>query len=222
MTRDDETRLLALAAHELRGPSAVLAGYLKLLAREAEALPERAKTLIGNALGASAKLHALVDELTDVVRVASGERTPALRPLPLEVLAADVVAHAAARPGAPAVTIGALPNVMLPVDREPIAGALAALAWAAARPSGDATAVTLTGVVESGARPRVTLTLVGGEAEVSSTPGVVDDTRGGMGFALPLARLVIEAHGGTLHECATTGAGPAFVVTLATGAPADE
>jgi two-component system, OmpR family, sensor kinase len=216
MTDDRVARLLALVSHEFRGPAVVMGGYLKLLAREAETLAERPRALAGKALGAHGALHALLEELAELVRLTSGDRALERRPVPLATLAEEVAAQASGRPGRPAVSVGTLPNIVLNVDRQAFVSALASLGWAAARPLGEEATVRLTGVLGEAAPPALRLFVFGGDLPPEGAPAPLDDTRGGMGLALPLARAIVEAHGGTVEERPATGAGPAFVVTVGT------
>lgn len=214
MAASDEFRTIALLSHELRAPMGVLSGYLKLLAREA-ALSERQQTLVRNALAAGDKLHALLADLRELLEIEAGELRLERRPVPLQTLAADLAAAAPSWPEAPSLEVGPLPNVVLQVDRTRLVAALAALVRAAARPQGQGALVHLSGTLDD--RAAVRLSVSSGEratAEVPETP--LDESRGGLGLALPLARAIVGAHGGVIAEQAPAMGALTFAVVLAT------
>jgi two-component system, OmpR family, sensor histidine kinase VanS len=214
MAEGDDPRLLALLSHELRGPSGVLLGYLKLLERD-PGLSERQRALVLNALKAGGKLQDLLGELGDLLQFDSGTFRPERRAVPLQALIDDVMRASAAWPETPAVHVGSLPNVVLHLDRTRMTAALAAIVRAAARPSGPNATVPLHGTLDETAGVR--LTIGGGDAAAEGTATVrLDESRGGLGLALPLARAVLAAHGATIHEQASTAGMPRFTVVLTT------
>lgn len=214
-TGDSESRLLALISHEMRAPVGVLFGYLKLLARE-PGLSERHQALVQNALNAGDKLHGLLGELRELLQLEAGDRRLEQRAIPLRTLVTDVVTASAAWPEAPTLVVGALPNVVLQVDRPRLTAALAALARAAARPLGQGATISLHGTLEDA--PWVRLTIGRDVAAGDVTPAApLDESRGGLGLAIPIARATVTAHGGTITEPAAATGAVAFTVRLVTG-----
>lgn len=217
MADGDDARLMALVSHELRAPAGVLAGYLKLLARETGHASERQQTLVRNALTASDKLHGLLDELRELLRLRAGEPRLERRAVPLQALVADAIAACGASAEAPGVVCGPMPNVVLQVDRPRLAAALAALARVVARPLGRGAIVHLHGTLDGTTRPHVRLIVATHAGAGDTTPGTpLDESRGGLGLALPLAQAVIAAHGGSVAEQTSTAGTPVIVVALAT------
>ncbi len=214
MAAGDDFRTLALLSHELRAPMGVLSGYLKLLAREA-ALSDRQQTLVRNALAAGDKLHFLLADLRDLLEIDAGELRPERRPVPLQTLAADLAAATESLPEAPSLDVGPLPNVVLQVDRIRIVAALAALIRAAARPQGPSALVHLSGTL--GDAPAVRLMVSSGGRATNPVPETpLDESRAGLGLALPLARAVVGAHGGIITEQSQAMGAVTFAVVLAT------
>jgi signal transduction histidine kinase len=213
---DGESRLLALISHEMRAPLGVLSGYLKLLGRE-PGLSERHQTLVQNALNAGEKLHGLLGELRELLQLEAGDLRLERRAIPLQTLVTDVVTASAAWPEAPTLVVGPLPNVVLQVDRPRMTAALAALARAAARPFGHGATISCHGTLEDA--PRVRLTIGRDDAAGDVTPAApLDESRGGLGLAIPLARAIVTAHGGTITEQVAPPGAPTFTIVLATTA----
>ncbi|MDP1570206.1 MAG: HAMP domain-containing sensor histidine kinase [Vicinamibacterales bacterium] len=215
MTTEDEARLLALLSHELRAPAGVVSGYLKLLAREA-GLTERQQTLVQQAMGASEKLHGVLADLRDLLRCHEGALPLERRAVPLEQLAAEVAAAAATGPEAPSPRVGTLPNVVLQVDRARLTAALSAIVRAAGRPLGAAAVVHLTGTLDE--TPAVRLLIAPDGAGQDDAPvAALDESRGGQGLTLPLARAIIHAHAGTVTEQPQQAGAARFTVVLPQG-----
>jgi len=213
----DDTRL-ALLSHELRAPAGVIAGYLKLLARE-PALTERQQTIIASALAAGDKIHTLLQELIDLLQLEAGELKCERRPVPLQVLVADLAVAAAAWPETPSLHLGAVPNVVLQADRPRLTAALSALARAAARPLGQAATVRINGALDESAGLRLVLSSAEDLPDVPPVP--LDESRSGLGLALPLACAVVSAHGGAVTEQRTPTGAVAFTVVLPPPTPGD-
>src|SRR5690242_14138451 len=66
-------RLISLAVHEVRTPLGIVAGYLRMLARDAESpLNERHQRLIEHAEKSCERIAAIISELSDVGKLDSG------------------------------------------------------------------------------------------------------------------------------------------------------
>lgn len=196
MADDQTVQRLALLAHELQAPAGVLAGCLKLLADDPD-LPARPREILALAQTAHARLHALLEDLRELLRLETGQLRLARRAVPLAALAADAVARAAAR-GYPGVAAGAMPDVILHIDGDRVAAALAALIEGAAHPDAGGAALLIEGALDTGDTVRLTIGPPG--AACASEPVPLDLTRGGLGLSQPLAVAVVEAHGGIVRE----------------------
>jgi K+-sensing histidine kinase KdpD len=222
MAQLDEARdrLLTLAVHELRTPLNVAAGYLKmLLDPRAGTLADRQAQLAAKAGESLDGLTRLLADLSDIARLDAGETAVATSRRDLAAIAASVVAgfvppQDSLVRAAIQTEPGAYP---VDVDVERLARALRGCLTALARevPTGSTLVASLTG---PGSRAAVlTLAHEGLLPSLDTTAsawGPADEWRGGLGLELPLARRVIERHGGRLLSPAGPDHRPAFMILL--------
>jgi signal transduction histidine kinase len=200
---DSYPQLLSLAVHELRTPASVVGGYLRMLQRDTDScLNERQRKMIEEAEKSCARLVQLVGELSDVSKLDAGLVTIAQQPLDVFDLVEDVAngvheesdrdvrlevrghSSGASITGDTDRLRTAFHSIFRAILREqPTAGVV--VAERRLETSGDVTSAVIV-VAESG---RV-------HAAYSAPAGPFDEKRGGLGLALPIARRVIEAHGG--------------------------
>ena len=197
--------LLSLAVHELRTPASVVGGYLRMLQKDQNpAMSERQLHMIDEAEKSCARLVAIVAELSEIGKLDSGVVRFAQRPFDLFSLLGEL---------AELVHEGGDRNVHLkvvgPPDGAPMSGDPARLQTAfqaifraiLREKAGPGTVIV--------DRRRVTrdgqltaVVVVADESDVQavygSSPAVFDEQRGGLGVTLPLARRVIEGHGGRI------------------------
>ena len=198
-------RLLSLAVHEFRTPASVVGGYLRMLQRDAESpLTERQRKMVEEAERSCARLVALIAELSEVAKMEAGLVTLEEQPLDLFSLIEEVAngVHEAEdrevrlevrglAAGAPisgdAGRLGtAFHSIFRAILREQPARCTVIADRRLDTVDGAASAVIV--VAESKAVQTV----------YGSTAGPFNDHRGGLGLALPIARRVIESHGGHL------------------------
>ncbi len=203
ITSDPVTaRLLSLGVHELRTPVTVAAGYIRMLLKEqAGPLSERQRKLLDEAEKSCGKLAALVADMSELAKLDAGEIAFARQSVVLAPLLSEV---------AGSMHEGSDRDVTLAVDDVPITlmitgdsarlrSALAALVHATLRERGEPGVVRLR---LQAAGSGITLG-VGDDQSVRQVIEAPQDTafdewRGGVGFSLPIARRVIEAHGGRI------------------------
>lgn len=199
-------RAMSLAVHELRTPVTVVAGYLRMLLREqAGPLTDKQKRMLEEADRSCGRLGSLVSEMSEFGKLESRELALARQEFDVaEVitqLATDM--HEGSDRGVRLETRCAGP-LTVSGDRARLSAALSALMYSALRERGEPGTV----IVECGRQegsPSWAIVAIGDEATVSAlartTPDAAapfDEWRGGLGLALPVARRVIEAHGGAL------------------------
>lgn len=199
-------KLLSLAVHEFRTPLTIVAGYLRMLVRDrAGALTDAQRRLVEEAEKSCARIVALLAELSDVANLEAGTATfnrSAVSLFPL----LDEVAEAVRGTGDPPLAVemrgsgdsatidgdpvrlrAAFTGICHVVIREQLTDPLLLIDRSIVRDDAGAAALILIGEREAVNAMR--------GADVRQL-GTFDEHRGGSGLALPVARRVIEAHGG--------------------------
>ena len=222
---DSYPQLLSLAVHELRTPASVVGGYLRMLQRDTDSsLNERQRKMIDEAERSCARLVQLVAELSDVSKLDAGLVTIAQQPLDLFDLVGEVAgtvheqedrdvrlevrgdSSGATIAGDAARLRAAFHSIFRAILREQPAAGVVVADRRLDTAGGVASAVIV--VAESSHV----------QAAYSAPAGPFDERRGGLGLALPIARRVIEAHGGHITSPAvsadadaTAGKGAAII-----------
>jgi signal transduction histidine kinase len=217
------TKLISLAVHELRTPASVVGGYLRMLQRDADPMTDRQRKMVDEAAKSCGRLVELVAELSDVGKLDAGLTTMARQRLDFFSLVEEVANHVheagdrevhlkVRGPAAGAWTSG---------DAVRLTAAVSAILRAILREMPSPSTVVADRRIENrGGVPEAVLVVASEQAvqtayEAAST--VFDEKRGGLGLALPIARRVIEAHGGSLWAPATaaqTDSRGAAIVTI--------
>jgi len=205
-------QLLSLAVHEFRTPASVVGGYLRMLQRDTDAnLSERHRKMIDEAEKSCARLVALIAELGEIGKLDSGAITLGHQPIDFFGLVAEVAEHMheAEDRGVHLIAKGEGDRAMLPGDAGRLRSAVDAVFRAILREKAgpcDVIADRRRDVRDG--RP-CAVVVVSDADSVATAYGRAqrrfDETRGGLGLALPLARRVIEAHGGQLLAPAPVG-----------------
>jgi signal transduction histidine kinase len=199
-------RLLSLAVHELRTPVSVVSGYLRMVLTErAGPVSEAQRRFLEEADKSCRRIAELLREMSDLAHIELGDAPFQRETVDLAALVRDVADEAARGddvakvtlqdPGTPAVLQG---------DAARLRAALTALVRCIQRETVSADGI----VVKRTTRPGLTSIAIGKADAVAalstagdraSSDGVsFDELRGGMGVALPVARRVVERHGGSL------------------------
>src|SRR6478735_3452265 len=201
-------RVMSLAVHELRTPVTVVGGYLRMLLREqAGPLTERQRKMLEEAERSCSRLGALVSEMSDFGKLEAGELTFARQEVDIAGLIAELAGGMleGADRGVRLEVRGVDEPVPMTGDRTRLSAALKALLHAALRERGEPGAIIVECSTEGRNGQRYALVRIGDETALPLLTAPPDETmpaydvwRGGLGLALPVARRVIEGHGGTL------------------------
>jgi signal transduction histidine kinase len=198
-------QLVSLAAHELRTPASVIAGYLRMLERDTESpLTDRQRQLVADANKSCARLVDLIAEMSAVSKLDTGLIAMATRPIDLFSLVGDVVAALPCEDGRPAPVALQGPDRGAPMsgDADRLRAGLDAIVRAIAREKVEPTglAVGRRVVHQDGQQTAVIVIAeqqdIAGAYDAARAP--FDEYRGGLGLSLPIARRVIEAHAGRI------------------------
>jgi signal transduction histidine kinase len=199
-------RALSLAVHELRTPVTVVSGYLRMLLREqAGPLSDKQRKMLEEADRSCARLGALVAEMSDLGKLESRELALARQELDVGRLVAELGGQVQEGRDRGVMLDVRDPTRPMPVsgDRARLSTAVATLMHAALRERSEPGTIVTECSVADGGQPSVIVAI--GDASVlealrglEHAPPPFDEWRGGLGLALPVARRVIEAHGGAL------------------------
>ncbi len=201
-------KVMSLAVHELRTPVTVVSGYLRMLLRDqAGPLSDKQRRMIEEAERSCARISALVAEMSDLGKLEAGDAALARQEFDI-VAVLDEVAGAVHEVDTRSIDIDvtcAEPSLIVVGDRTRLAAALRAVVASAVREQADPGAVAIDCSVADDAGRSWVVIAVGAPALIPplrdgavTMPRAFDEWLGGLGMALPVARRVIEAHGGAL------------------------
>jgi two-component system cell cycle sensor histidine kinase PleC len=216
-------RALSLAVHEFRTPVTVVAGYLRMLLKEqAGPLNERQRKMLEEAERACSRLGGLVAEMSDLGRLEARELVMSRQDIDINGLATELAGdmHEGDDRGVRVEVIPAAHPLVVNGDRGRMKTAVNTLMRAAVRERGepgiimaDCSAADFEGtkwaVLAIGEA-----SLIAALRECRRTPNDFNEWHGGLGLALPVARRVIEAHGGALWSSTDAGAASALRLPL--------
>ena len=204
--------LLSLTSHELRGPTGVIRGYLRILEQDAT-LGERPRRVAGEANRAADRLVTLLDEISELARLKGQALRPTLRSMSLRSILNQAVQAVTLPPAYEVVLDVVTPaDVRRRVDEQRLRAVFETLIFTLVRGHSGAAAIDLR-LVKGRASTTITVTpRTLGHGTVLDRP--LDPTRGGTGLRLPIAEAVVQAHGGRLRERWVAGRWAGFVVKL--------
>jgi signal transduction histidine kinase len=196
---DGYAKLLSLASHEFRTPASVIGGYLRMLLRDTESsLSDRQRRMIEEAEKSCTRMVALLAEMSDLAKLDAGTAAMNRTDFDLFRVVADVaptVLESSDR-GVHLDVRGAPEGAPLAGDADRMRHAFAALCRAVLREQPASCRVA----VDRRVTPRTASVVIAHEDEVeqawAAPPTPFNEHRGGLGLALPIARRVIELHGG--------------------------
>jgi two-component system cell cycle sensor histidine kinase PleC len=214
-------QLLSLAVHELRTPASVVGGYLRMLQRDVDPpLTQRHKKLVDEAERSCARIVALIAELSEVSRLDSGTAAVSEERFDLFETLSNIAGEVdEARDRDVHLELRG-PSVGAPMkgDLLRLRSAFTAVFRAVLREQPASCTVVAERRLEPGADRPLAVTVV---AEASSVQRAFearaapfDEKRGGLGLLLPIARRVLERHGGRIWSPAAPGPTAAILVSL--------
>jgi two-component system, cell cycle sensor histidine kinase PleC len=219
-------RVVSLAVHELRTPVTVVAGYLRMLLREQGGpLTDKQRKMLEEADRSCSRIGGLVAEMSEFSKLEAQELGLVRMEFDLAALVVEVASgmHDNDR-GVRLDVRGADSPVFISGDRARLAAAVKALLHSAIRERGEPGVVVVKCSTMEGTPPWGIIavgdeTLVATLADSASAQPLpsFDEWRGGMGLALPVAKRVLEAHGGAVWSAtdSTSRAAAALRIPLA-------
>jgi signal transduction histidine kinase len=204
-TNESYPKLLSLAVHEIRTPVSVVGGYLRMLLRDIDApLTDRQRKMIEEADKSCARIAALVAELSDVGKIDAGLAPFAKQQLDLFSLVEEVASnmHESRDREVRFEARGDLSGAPVLGDAPRLRAAFQSVFRAILREQPSACTVVALRRIESVGGVRSAVVAAAEQATVQradiAQTGPFDEKRGGLGLELPIARRVIEGHGGRL------------------------
>jgi signal transduction histidine kinase len=203
--KESYPQLISLAVHEFRTPASVVGGYLRMLQRDTDTpLSDRQRTMIDAAEKSCARLVAIVAELSEVGKLDAGLVSLARQALDAFTLVDEVagLVHEAKDREVNLTVRGPSTGATMSGDAARLRQAFDAIFRAILREKPGHSTVVVERRIETADGRRSAIFIVADQASVQVAydrkPGPFDEKRGGMGLALPLARRVIEGHGGRI------------------------
>jgi signal transduction histidine kinase len=215
-------RLISLAVHELRTPHNVVSGTLRmLLGTPAGKTGDAARRLLELADRSSARVTALLADLSEIAKIDAGSLVLAAQPVDLDTLIDEAVAAFEPPPESAAIVERGTraPGLRVTGDVPRLRRAIVACLTAVARELPGEGLVVSVSVRTNSPEPGMVSVTLGGRQALDALPagaaswGPLDEWRGGLGLELPLARRVIERAGGRLCSPAGTRR-PAILLVL--------
>jgi signal transduction histidine kinase len=216
-------RALSLAAHEFRTPVTVVGGYLRMLLKEqAGPLNERQRKMLEEAERACGRLGALVAEMSDLGRLEARELAMSRQDIDISSLATELASdmHEGDDRGVRVEVTTADYPLIVSGDRARVKTAVNTLMRAAVRERGEPGIIVADCSAADFEGTRWAVLAIGEASLIASlrqcrpTTNEFNEWYGGLGLALPVARRVIEAHGGALWSSTDAGAASALRLPL--------
>jgi signal transduction histidine kinase len=218
------SELLSLAAHEFRTPVSVASGYLRMLLQDAAGpLDERQRKMIQEADKACGRLAAIVADLSQIAKLDDDAVILGRNTFDLFTMLDEVgggVQEASDR-DVKLELAGEAAGALMTGDLSRLQAAFTAIFRAVLReqPSGTRVVVDRARVTKmTGGSDASALVIVARaediEAARTGAPASFNEYRGGLGLALPIARRVVEKHGGRMWSAQAGAVAGPIVVSL--------
>ncbi|HSL21395.1 MAG TPA: HAMP domain-containing sensor histidine kinase [Vicinamibacterales bacterium] len=199
-------RLLSLAVHEFRTPVTVVAGYLRMLLRDrAGPLAPNQRRLLEEAEKSCGRLSALISEMSELGQLHDGRQSLSEGTAELGAILQEIGRTPACEGQAGIVIDESSEPLPVTGDAARLRRTIEAIVFALRREIIDGSDLVIAAASRAKNGARVAWIALGTasiaaalkEASADSL-GPFDEWRGGCGLSLPLARRVVEMHGGRL------------------------
>jgi len=220
---DPFSRALSLAVHEFRTPVTVVGGYLRMLLKEQGGpLNDKQRRMLEEAERACTRLSTLVGEMSDLGRLEAHELAMARQEIEINSLATELASdmHEGDERGVRVEVTQADQPLVVTADRARMKAAVSTLMRAAVRERGEPGVIVADCSAAEFEGTRWAVLAIGEGAlipalrQVRGTTNDFNEWHGGLGLALPVARRVIEAHGGALWSATDARAASALRLPL--------
>jgi len=220
---DPFSRALSLAVHEFRTPVTVVGGYLRMLLKEQGGpLNDKQRRMLEEAERACTRLSTLVGEMSDLGRLEAHELAMARQEIEINSLATELASdmHEGDERGVRIEVTQADQPLVVTGDRARVKAAVSTLMRAAVRERGEPGVIVADCSAAEFEGTRWAVLAIGEGAlipalrQVRGTTNDFNEWHGGLGLALPVARRVIEAHGGALWSATDARAASALRLPL--------
>jgi signal transduction histidine kinase len=198
-------KILSLSVHEFRTPMTVVAGYIRMLLKDrAGPLSDQQRKLLEEAEKSCGRLTALLTEVSDLSNLEGGTAPFNKRPADLQTALRDAVDQLPPLPDREVTIDLQLEGTAAAIDADPVrlTQALSSIVKSLRRELiGDDPLIVRqrrTAGTPSGYEIQIgdAETIAALDAEDAAARELFDEWRGGSGLILPIARRIIEAHGG--------------------------
>jgi signal transduction histidine kinase len=200
-------KILSLSVHEFRTPMTVVAGYIRMLLKDrAGPLSDQQRKLLEEAEKSCGRLTALLTEVSDLSNLEGGTAPFNKRTADLQTALRDAVDQLPPLPDREVAIDLQLEGTGAPIEADPVrlTQALSSIVKSLRRELiGDDPLIVRqrrTAGTPSGYEIQIgdAETIAALEAEDAGAGEPFDEWRGGCGLILPVARRIIEAHGGRI------------------------
>lgn len=198
-------KILSLAVHEFRTPMTVVAGYIRMVLKErAGPVSDPQRKLLEEAEKGCARLTALLTEVSELSNLEGGTAPVNRQTTDLHKALRDAVEQLPPLPDREVTVALQLDGDSAPVEGDPVrlTQAFSSIIKSLRREIIDEKPLVVRQRRASPAGYEIQIgddaTLAALDAEPSGSRDVFDEWRGGSGLILPVARRIIEAHGGRM------------------------